>query len=227
MQNEIAQIEQDVSPVIEEAALITVTNGTNYSSAAEFLKELKAAQNRVTTFFAAMKKKAYDSWKQVVADENNVLNPLKKAESDIKDKMLFYDEDEKRRAREEELRLQRIADAKAKAERQRQIKAAEKLKTESLREERLAEAEEVEAPIIHVQHGTPKVAGISTRTYWKAKIINKQAFVKAAAEDQSLLSFVTIDQGALNKLADRTKGQLNYTGIEFYSVPGMGASGGK
>jgi len=223
MQNEFEQIEKSVSPVISEANGITVNDGITYASAAEFLKELKAAQNKVTTFFAKMKKKAYDSWKQVVADENKVLDPLKAAEGDIKSKMIYYDAQERRKADEEQKKLQKIADAKADAERMRQIRAANKLKTKSLREERYEEANEITAPVIHVQHDTPKVSGISSRTSWKAKIVNKQDFVRAAMVDSNLLSFITIDQTALNRLAQATKGQLNYPGIEFYSKQGMGA----
>lgn len=223
MTNKFEKIEQEVSPVVRAELDIIVTDGTNYSAAAEFLKELKTAQNRVTTFFADMKKKAYDSWKQVVADENKVLNPLKRAEASIKTKMLDYDYAQKRQAEIEEKRLQKIADAKAEAERQRLIKAAEKLQTESLRDERLAEAEEIEAPVIHVQHDTPKVTGISTRTTWKARVLDKKAFVVAASIDANLLGFVSVDQTALNKLAQATKGQLDYPGIEFYSDQRMAA----
>lgn len=225
--DDIQQIEQEVSPVVQEASGITVTDGITYASAAEFLKELKTAQSKVVTFFAKMKSKAHASWKEIVASENNVLNPLKAAEGSIKQKLLDYDTEEQRKADEEQRRLQKIADAKAEAERQRQIKAAKNLKTDSLRTERLTEADEVTAPIIHVQHETPKVAGISSRTDWKAKVINKQAFVKAAAADQNLLAFVTIDLTGLNKLAQATKGQLNHEGIEYYSVRVMAAGGTK
>jgi len=225
MQNDFKQIEDEVSPVVQDAALITVTNRADYASAAEFLKELKAAQNRVTTFFASMKSKAHAAWKQIVADENNVLNPLKEAETSIKRRMLAYDQEERRRAVVEQRRLQKIADAKAKAEKQRQITAAENLKTDSLRGERIEEANEIEAPVIHVQHDTPKVAGISTRTTWKAKIVNKHDFVQAALTDTNLLSFLTVDQTALNRLAQATKGQLNYPGIKFYSEQIMAAGG--
>jgi len=221
------EIEQEVSPVIQEASGITVTDGITYSAAAEFLKELKTAQAKVVKFFGPMKQKAHAAWKEIVASESNVLNPLKAAEGSIKNKMLYYDDERKRQAAEEQNKLQKIADAKAEAERMRQIKAAAKLKTGSLREERLAEADEVIAPIIHVQHETPKVTGISSRTAWKARIINKQDFIRAAAADQNLLGFVTIDQTALNRLAQATKGQLNYRGIEFYSERIMAAGSGK
>lgn len=226
-ENPFEEIEQEVSPVVRAELDITVTDGINYGVAAEFLMELKAAQSKVVKFFGPMKQKAHAAWKEIVASESNVLNPLKAAEDSIKNKLLYYDAEEKRKAVEEQRRLQKIADAKAEAERQRQIKAAENLKTDSLREERLEEAEEVIAPIIHVQHDTPKIRGISSRTVWKARIVNKQAFIKAGGSDQNLLGFITIDETSLNRLAQATKGQLNYPGIEFYSVRGMGARGTK
>ena len=74
---------------------------------------------------------------------------------------------------------------------------------------------------------TPKVAGISTRTAWNARIVDKQAFIKAGGSDQNLLGFITVDQNALNKLAQATKGQLKYPGIEFYSSQVMAAGGTK
>ena len=227
MQNEFEEIEQEVSPVVQEASGITVTDGITYAAAAEFLKELKTAQSKVVKFFAKMKLKAHAAWKEIVASESNVLNPLKAAEGSIKNKLLYYDDAEKRKVKEEQRRLQKIADAKAEAERMRQITAANKLKTDSLREERLAEADEVIAPIIHVQHDTPKVAGISTQSRWKARIINKSAFVMAATKNANLAAYITIDQTALNRVAQATKGQLNYPGIEFYSEQSMSAGGKK
>jgi len=227
MQKEFEEIEQEVSPVVRAELDITVTDGTNYGVAAEFLKELKTAQSKVVKFFGPMKQKAHAAWKEIVASESNLLNPLKAAELSTKNKMLYYDKEEQRKANEEQRRLQKIVDAKVEAERLRQITAANKLKTDSLRDKRLAEADEVIAPVIHVQHEVPKVAGISTRVIWKARIINKGQFVMAATKNANLGAYITIDQTALNRVAQATKGQLNYPGIKFYSEQIMAAGGQK
>jgi len=210
------QLRQEVSPVVSEAYSIVVQNAQQYSGAAEFLKMLKDAQKKVKEYFEPMKTNAYQAWKEICAKENQMLDPLGKAEAEVKTKMLTFQREEEERRIAEQRRLQAIADEKARKERERLQKEAEKLKTPELKEKRMAEAESVIAPVIQVQPETPKIDGISTRSIWKAEVISKIDFVKAAINDQNLLALLEIDLAKLNKIAQATKGQISYPGIRFY-----------
>ncbi len=210
------QLRQEVSPVVTEAYSIVVQNAQQYSGAAEFLKMLKDAQKKVKEYFEPMKTNAYQAWKEICAKENQMLDPLGKAEAEVKTKMLTFQREEEERRIAEQRRLQAIADEKARKERERLQKEAEKLKTPELKEKRMAEAESVIAPVIQVQPETPKIDGISTRSIWKAEVISKIDFVKAAINDQNLLALLGIDLAKLNKIAQATKGQISYPGIRFY-----------
>jgi len=210
------QLRQEVSPVVSEAYSIVVQNAQQYSGAAEFLKMLKDAQKKVKEYFEPMKTNAYQAWKEICAKENQMLDPLGKAEAEVKTKMLTFQREEEERRIAEQRRLQAIADEKARKERERLQKEAEKLKTPELKEKRMAEAESVIAPVIQVQPETPKIDGISTRSIWKAEVISKIDFVKAAINDQNLLALLGIDLAKLNKIAQATKGQISYPGIRFY-----------
>jgi len=227
---EIETIKQQVNPVLVQERSIAVTSAEGYGLAAEFLKEVKAAQKKVIGFFGprsdkdiGIKAKAHEAWKSIVALEKSFLDPLKNAETSVKQKMLGYQRQENRKAAAEQARLQAEADARAEKERERLLKEAAKLKTPELQEQRLQEAEEVEAPVITVQTEVPKVDGISSRRAWKAEVVNKLAFLEAAINDQNLFGFVIIDEKALIRVAQATKGQVNYPGIEFYEAESMAA----
>jgi len=232
---EIDSIKEQISPVLVEAKRIQVVTADSYNLAAEFLKEVKAAQRKVINFFGphgdkdiGIKAKAHQAWKSIVALEKKLLDPLEGAETSVKQKMLIYTKEERDKAIKEQLRLQAEADARAMRDREKLLKEAANLKTPELQEQRLAEAEEVEAPVITVQTETPRVDGISTRKTWKAEVVDKNAFINAAVNESAyhLLPYIILDEKALNKVAQATKGQLSYPGIKFYQEETMAAGRG-
>lgn len=225
MSQEISQLQKEVNPILVQANEIQIHNATTYQNAADFLKSLKSSQKKVLDFFSPMKKKAHETWKAICLREKQIIEPIQKCETTIKQKMVHYQAAEEQRRQAEEQRLQAEAEARAEKERQRKLKEAEKLKTPELKDQRITEAESIEAPVITVQPETPKVSGISTRRTWKAKITDKKAFLKAAIKDSNLLGFITIEQTKLDKIAQATQGELNYPGIEFYEHTSIASRG--
>jgi hypothetical protein len=145
-----------------------------------------------------------------------MLAPLGTAERTAKGAMINYKEKQEEIRRKEEMRLQAEADALARKKEEQLRKKAEKLKTPELREQRLEEAEEVEAPVISVAPNVERVEGISVRKKWKAKVIDKKKFIEASLEHPNLLAFIQIDEPGLNKMAQATKGQVEYPGVSFF-----------
>lgn len=215
MNNELA-LKNEVSPVIQRANALLIVNADDYRDGTDFLKAIKEVQKKVTDYFAPMKSKAHETWKQICTNENELLDPLRQAESTAKKKLLTWKIEDDRKREGERLRLQLEAEEKARRERERLEKQAEKLKTPELKEQRLEEAQSIIAPVIEVQSAVPEVKGISVRKTWKAEIVNKTEFVKAAINDSNLLALISIDLQALNKIAAATKGGISYPGIKFY-----------
>ena len=215
-----------VVPIIEKANAIMLQGSGDYREAAEFLKRVKETQKNIKDFFGPLKKKAHEAWKTICDREKSLVDPLNKAEQVTKTKMLNYQRAEEEKRLAEERKLQAEAEAKAQREREKLIKQAEKLKTPELREQRLAEAEEIEAPVVKIEKEAPKVEGISTRKIWKAEVVNKVALIKASLENPMLIPFITVDQSALNKYAASTKGEIEIPGVLFYEE-GVLSAGGK
>lgn len=215
MSDELA-IREEVSPVIQTANSLIVTNAEEYSYGAEFLKKIKEAQKRVMDYFSPMKTKAHEAHRQICDREGELLTPLKSAEDTTKRKLLSWKMEDDRKREEERRRLQAEADEKARIERDRLAKQAEKLKTPELKEQRLEQAQNIVAPIIEVQTAVPKVEGLSFRKTWKAELTDKIAFIKAAATDPNLMALLAVDMSALNRIASATKGGVTYPGVRFY-----------
>lgn len=217
--------QQEVNSLSAQAKGLIVSNTEEYSYAAEYLKTVKGALKRVNEKIIApaeeVKRKAEVSRKNLVAIFRA---PLLAAESILKSKMLTFDREAQAKADELQKKLQAEADAKAETERERLLNEASNLKTPELQEQRLAEAEEVEAPVITVQSEAPKVDGISTRKTWKARVVDTKGFILAATLDSNLQGFIMIDEKALNRVAQATKGQVSYPGIQFYQDESMAVS---
>ncbi len=218
--------EQEVTSISMQAKSLIVSNAAGYSSAAEYLKTVKSALKKVNEEIIApaeeVKRKAEVNRKNLV---DLFRTPLTLAESFLKGKMLTFDRLARAEAAAEQAKLQAEADARAEAECEHLLKQAANLKTPALQEQRLAEAEEVEAPVITVQSEAPKVEGISIRKTWKARVVDKKAFIRKAFIDNNLLGFIIVDEKALNKVAQATKGSVSYPGIEFYQEESMAAGG--
>ncbi len=222
---EIQKLEQSVSPVIKSAAQMVVSNAQEYSGAADFLKEIKTTQKKISSYWKPLKEKAHEAWKIIVAKEKEMTTPLVQAEQEIKYKMITFTQEEEEKRRKYERRLQAESDARYEKERLKLLKQAGKLKTPELKEQRLQEAQEVEAPVITVQSEVPKIKGQSFSKTWKARIVNKREAVEAALIYEALFAFLEFDLSRLNRFAANTKGHVKCPGIEFYEETNMSSGG--
>jgi len=226
MPENIEDIKRQVPEIAGQANRIVVSNPQDYIDVAFYLKTVKSAlkevNDKIITPAETVKRAAEVNRKNLV---NLFRVPLEKAESIIKRKLLDFDQKRRRQAAEEQARLQAEADAQAAREQNKLLKEAENLKTPELQEQRLAEAAEVEAPVVTVATVTPKVAGISTRKTWKGEIVDKGELITAALQDNTLWHWIDFDQSKINRFANDTKGQVAKPGIRFYEVETMAAGG--
>jgi len=214
---------QELQAVVKQAASIEIRNQAEYDSAMDFLKAVKQAQAQLNALCDPVVKAAHEAHKAATAQRAALVKPFQDAERRVKAKALDYEEEQERIARAEAKRLQDIADEQARKERERLAKAAEKLKTPELREERLAEAAAIEAPVVMAAPAVQRYAGSSRRIVWEAKVTAFRALVKSAASGNDLaLSFLEFNQSAANKFAAANKGAIKVDGVEFASKNVMG-----
>ena len=220
-----AVIRQEVAPVVSQANSMTVANAEQYQDAADFLKLVKGAQKRVKEHFEPMKTASHAAWKAVVAKENEATEPLAEAEKTVKQRMLAWYQEQERIRLAEERRLQAEAEARARAERERLEKAASKLKTEELREQRMEEAQQVVAPAVYVAPKAPPIKGQSIRRTWKATVTDPQAVIAAVMQWPDWQAYIAINEGEFNRFAARTKGQVSVPGVEFAEEANLSSRG--
>lgn len=209
-------VKQEVAPVVQEASSIQVTDAASNERAIAFLKAIKAAQKKVTDFFEPIKSAAHRAWKQTTESEAQLLDPLKIAEKSVKDKSITWMAEQERIRQAEQLRLQAEADERARRQRERLEKEASRLKTPELKEQRMAQAEAVTAPVVEVAKQVGNTAGTALKKVWKHKVV-----------DASLVprEWLTVNDTALASFARSTKGSVNVPGIMFYSENQMAVSG--
>lgn len=168
---------------------------------------------------------------------------LEQAEKIIKTKMLTYSTEqeriaaeERRRAeaavRAEQERLAREAAAKeaaAKAEADALIaagnaeKAAEVQANAAIEAASLAATAQVmTAPVVEVS--VAKVAGISTRSVWKAECTDKAALIAFVAANPQFLNLLDVNTSALNQMAKAMKDTMQIPGVRAYEDKTLAAS---
>lgn len=198
--------------ILEQAKLLTINNATDYDGAAAFAKQVKSLNKRIKDYWEPLKMSARASWQNLVDREKELLNPLEQAETEVKKKMAAY----QRKVQEEERAARLLAEKLKQEETERLLAEATKAADEGREMESeilLAQAEIIETAEPAVQIQAPTARGISTRTIYRARIVNeKQVPVEVAG-----VVIRPVDISAINKLAQASKGKLQIPGIEIYT----------
>jgi len=143
------------------------------------------------------------------------VKPLDESRMTIRNKVLQWQEVERKKAEELQRKLQAEADEKARRERARLEAEAAKLKTPEKREERLEQAAAVVAPVVHVEQ--PKVGMRGVARVWKVMAVDQDAFYAALATDKSLRGYVEVDQVRMQR-AKAANPAIEIPGVKFELV---------
>jgi hypothetical protein len=213
---------RELQAVVRQAAALEIRTQSDRDAAMDFLRSVKQAQTQLNALCKPVVSAAHGAWKAAKDQQNTLVKPFEDAERRVKGKVLDYDREAQRKAAEEQRRLQAIADEQARKERERMEKAAAKLKTESLREERLAEAAAIEAPVVVAAPAVDRTQGETTRKIWKARLVSMTDLIAAAAKEVDLAhGCLAFDQTAANAIARATKGSIRIPGVEFWAEESM------
>jgi hypothetical protein len=177
-------VETTALTTAQQAKAITVTDAEGYNSASEMVRGIVAIRRQVEQTFAPMKKKAHEAWKEVVAQEKKLLEPLEDAETYLKRQIGGYvaREEAARREQENRLRLeaQKLAEEAARREAE-EAALASAIAAEQQGDTATAEAV-LAAPIktapvfvapIIVPRTVQKQEGLSARKTYKFRVVNE------------------------------------------------------
>jgi len=194
---------------------LAIHTPAEYQTAIDGLKQVKTLRQGITRFFEDSKTKAHAAWKAICGNEKQFTDRLDVVEAKAKNILTAYARVEEEKRQAEQRRLQAEADEAARRERERLEKEAAKLKTPEKREERLAQAAAVVAPVVNIAPTTPEVKGTAMRKVWRARVVDAQAVPR---------EWLMVNDKALNAFAVSTKGAVPVKGVEFYVEDRMAVS---
>jgi regulator of protease activity HflC (stomatin/prohibitin superfamily) len=149
---------------------------------------------------------------------------LESAEAVYKSKLRDYDAEQERIARE----AQAKAEQKAREERERLQRQADELEAKGKFEAAVAKREAsyaTLAPAAAPATPVPKLSGVSSRSKWRARVLDDKALARHLLDTNPALfsQWFSVVQGALDKAADAQKSALNLPGVEVYEDKIYGA----
>lgn len=196
--------------VVEQANTYMVGSQQEYDNAAEILKEVKHRMNQIVDYWKPLKEKAYGAWKDICAKEKQLTDPFTKAETIIKGKMADWKKAELERIRAEQAELERQRKEEEEMIRKAAELAADEGDTE--RFETMAEAAISVAAMPIAQPEVHKTKDTSAKVVWKARI-TEPGLVPV---EMMGIEIRPINQSALDKLAQLSKGQAKIPGVVMH-----------
>ena len=211
MSTTIETLETQALSIPERAKAVKVSTNTEYLEACELLKTIKGLRAEIEATFAPIRTKAHEAWKESIAQQKKVEEPLEQGERQIKSVIAIYLNEQERLRKEEELRLQRQAQEE---EERRQLENAAILDDlgETDEANRLLN-EKVEAAPVVLPRFTPKVAGIAMSQRYAAEVVDLMELVEAVAAGKAPIQCLKADTVFLNRQAVAMKTAMHYPGV--------------
>ena len=231
------------------AETLTVSDQRTHDRAAEFFLGMKALEKEIVTHHARMKKKAYDSWQEVITTEKLVLVPVQEAIGIIGPRIARWESEQKaieadnrRRAAEEAQRATEEAARKAATElqEQRRRETEDRLAAAIAFEQNGAEEAIVEAVMAQPAITADEVVSVLSERVQVAPRPVAPAFVpmkgaslrdnwqwEATDETKVPREYLMLDTKKINSIVGTMKNLTNIPGIRAYNVPGMAGRVGR
>lgn len=212
------RLTSSVTAIELQAESIVIVGDDDYQAAAEFGRELKRKSAEVTAFFKPMKDAANKAHREVCQREKAMLEPLKNAESALKQKMGRYTMEQERQREELERQL-RLA-AKLEADKKlAEAAVAEEAGDKAKCEEALQDAQIIDAASrsATLQVAAPKTCGVSTSKDWEIVAVDdKEVPVSMAG-----VVIRPVDKSTIMRLIRSSKGTIKIPGIVYQETVKM------
>lgn len=206
------QYEAQSRDLLTMAKQFEISTADDYERANESLKGIIIKKRELDERRKAITRPIDDAKKRIMDLFQPALKYLEDAEQTIKRDMLVWNREQERLRQEREARL-----------REQQRKEREKLQQQAEKASASGKTEKAEALLqqadmtdgVSVAPATPKTSS-SVRKTWQARVTDKAALIKAAAERPDLQALLNVDQTALNAMARGLKSNLSIPGVEAY-----------
>lgn len=215
---ETQAITAESTEILTAAQTFKIATTEQYEDAGARLMAIKALSKKIDETFDKHIATAFKAHRDLVAEKKTHQTPLQTAEALIKRALLSYQQAEEQKRREAEARAQEVARKEREKLEEQARKAAEKGKVERAEALQVAAASVV-APTI--ASTTPKIAGISTRTSFRAEVVDKLELVKAVAAGTVPLNALDANLPFLNNQARAMKETLAYPGVKVVQETGL------
>lgn len=179
-----------VETVIGRLKTMTIETDTDYESAAEFVKKVKATAKVVESFFEEDYQRHYSAYKAVLAERKFFTDKLDAAEKAVKAKMSAFATAREKKAREEAAERQRAA----------------------IEAQRMAEtAGETVAvvPDVVAEPSTVKPEGVSEVLTWHFEVENP---------DQIPREYLVVDEKKIGAVVRAGGGTIQIPGVKIWST---------
>ena len=208
--------EEEASPTVSKALRIHVTDEVSMEAAGSMLSQLKKAKSTVVEIFRDPKAKALAAHRSVVAAEKTVLEPILAADKHLRSEADRYDLELERKQKAFEEQQRKAAEAAAQREQERQM-------NEALAKGDVEEAEQIvetppEAFVPQpIPISRPKLSSnVGVTKKWKGELKDLGSLVRAVARGEAPISFLAVDQRAIDAYAKETEGKTPVAGIRWY-----------
>lgn len=206
-------VRKEDSVLIEQAKSLLITNAVEHEIGLEHLKRIALAEKRVKDLFEEPKKAAHAAHKAITTAEAKLLLPLAEARQIITGKALTFQAEERRKAEEAQ---RAAAEAARKAEEERQL--ADAIEAEASGDKAAAEqilAAPTSVPAVYVAPQVAKVAGVSSRVYFRCKVVSPIELVRYVAAHPEEIALVLPNESLLNKRAESMRDAFKLPGCEL------------
>lgn len=207
-------VEEKALSVVDQAKAVKVVDAGTYTEAGHLWKSIGDMIKEVKETFDPICDAAHKAHKQAVEKRSKYLDPLTSAQKSVKQLMSAYDAQQEAIRLAEQRRLEEIARKEAEERALMDAIAAEEeaqrngaTKEEAQQESAAIISQPVYVAPVVLQKETPRVAGLSFRTIWKARVVNEALIPR---------QFMAVDMVKVNGVVRSLKGQHGIPGIEAY-----------
>ena len=206
------ELKQEALTVIQQAALVRITDQQTYNSAAALLTDqIIPFRKRWKEYWETLRVPAYNAYQAVLGKFNEGDKPAEQAERQVKAEIRRWDD--------EQARIQQENQRKAQEEAER-LEREERLKAAVVAEQSGAAPDQVEAilesPVAvvaaPVQPTYAKAAGVSGRDNWKCKVTDMKKLCAAIGKGMVPANYVEPNEQVLNARAKADRETLNLPG---------------
>lgn len=207
------------NPVLVAANALEVRTQEHHQLGQEILHRIADAQRKVQEHYKNSKDLAFQTHRQICADEAKLLKPLTEARTIVSQKCARYEQEARERAEDERRELE-AAEARKQAERalaaaQEAQDAGDGAAAEAILEAAVSD----DPPRVVVKPEVAKVEGVSLRWNYTAEVHDLLSLVRHVANRPELLNLIKPNSTAINGLARAHKDNFKVAGCRLIKTP--------